>query len=155
MADKRNRWRLRNPGLAPATIVGRASHPRIAVKNIPARFAESTRHGFPRDIRRKKAAEKISLKPEIIQEIRKGLRGVVSEPNGTGAVLSKVKTDVAGKTGTAQAPPGQSHSWFTGFFPYKEPKFAITVFLENGGPGYNSCVIAKEILEKMFEQGLI
>ena len=63
MADKRNRWRLRNSGLAPATIVGIAPHPRIAVKNIPARFAESTRHGFPRDIHRKKEAEKIKFQP--------------------------------------------------------------------------------------------
>jgi hypothetical protein len=63
MADKRNRWRLRNPGLAPATNGNKVLHPKTAVKNIPARFAESTRHGFPRDIRRKKAEEKIIFQP--------------------------------------------------------------------------------------------
>ena len=36
-----------------------------------------------------------------------------------------------------------NHAWFSGFFPYKEPKFVMVVFLENGRPGYYSCVITK------------
>jgi hypothetical protein len=40
-----------------------APNPRIAGQNIPARFAESTHHGFPRDIHRKKEAEKIKFQP--------------------------------------------------------------------------------------------
>lgn len=104
---------------------------------------------------RRTRPERINLKANTLNEIKKGLRGVINEPEGTGAVLARTKVPVAGKTGTAQAPPGQSHSWFSGFFPYKEPRFVITVFLENGGPGYNSCVIAKEILDEMAKQGVI
>jgi penicillin-binding protein 2 len=97
----------------------------------------------------------LSLKPGTIDYIRKGLRGVVSDPAGTGNVLSSLPINVAGKTGTAQAPPGQPHAWFVGFFPFENPKYAICVFLERGGPGYYSCVLAKQIIEAMIAQGLI
>jgi len=97
----------------------------------------------------------LSLKPTTIDYLRKGLRGVVLDPAGTGNVLSGLPIAVAGKTGTAQAPPGQPHAWFVGFFPFNNPKYAICVFLERGGPGYYSCVLAKQIIEAMIAQGLI
>ncbi|MDD5167161.1 MAG: penicillin-binding transpeptidase domain-containing protein, partial [Candidatus Omnitrophica bacterium] len=95
------------------------------------------------------------VKASTINYIREGMRGVVSDPKGTGNVLSSLTVSVAGKTGTAQAPPGQAHAWFTGFFPYKNPKFVICVFLERGGPGYYSSVIAKQIIEALIAEGLM
>lgn len=97
----------------------------------------------------------LHLKPEIIETVRQGLRDVVKNSAGTGNVLSGVSISVAGKTGTAQAPPGQSHAWFTGFFPYQEPKFAICVLLDHGGPGYYACVVAKQIIDEMIKEGLV
>ncbi|MBM3243225.1 MAG: penicillin-binding protein 2 [Candidatus Omnitrophica bacterium] len=105
--------------------------------------------------RYRKKPEKLNFKQENIDIIKEGLRGTVSYQGGTGSVLSGLKVEVAGKTGTAQAPPKQSHAWFCGFFPFKEPRFVICVLLENGGPGYNSCLIAKKIIEEMLIQGLI
>lgn len=103
----------------------------------------------------KRKAVSLSLKEATIEHIREGLREVVSAPGGTGNVLSSLSVSVAGKTGTAQAPPGQPHAWFVGFFPFKNPKYVICVFLERGGPGYVSCVVAKQIIEKMVSEGLI
>jgi cell division protein FtsI/penicillin-binding protein 2 len=80
---------------------------------------------------------------------------VVRDPNGTGNILSGVGVTVAGKTGTAQAPPHQAHAWFCGFFPFEKPKFVITVLLEHGGPGYNSAVLSKRIIEEMKAQDLL
>jgi penicillin-binding protein 2 len=97
----------------------------------------------------------LSLKTTTIDSIRRGLREVIQDPAGTGNVLSGLSVDVAGKTGTAQAPPGQPHAWFVGFLPFENPKYAICVFLERGGPGYYSCVLAKQIIEDMVAQGLI
>jgi len=105
--------------------------------------------------RYRKKSVKLKLNPQTIDAVRKGLRGVVSEAAGTANVLSGVGVEVAGKTGTAQAPPGLAHAWFAGFFPYKEPKYAICVFLERGGPGYYSSVVAKEIIDGMVKEGLI
>jgi len=97
----------------------------------------------------------LHLKGSTIDYIRQGLREVVLDPIGTGSVLSTLTVSVAGKTGTAQAPPGQPHAWFVGFFPFKNPKFVICVFLERGGPGYFSCLTAKQIIEAMVNEGLL
>jgi penicillin-binding protein 2 len=103
----------------------------------------------------KKRITKLPFKEGTIDNIRQSLRSVVLNPSGTGNILSDLPVSVAGKTGTAQVSYGQPHAWFTGFFPYQEPKFVICVFLENAGPGYVSCVLAKRIIEEMNKQGLI
>ena len=97
----------------------------------------------------------MNLKINNINLIREGLRRVVSEPTGTANVLSSLPVSIAGKTGTAQAPPGQPHAWFAGFFPYEKPKFAICVLLDHGGPGYYSCLVAKQIIDGMSKEGLL
>ncbi|MFH1198616.1 MAG: penicillin-binding protein 2 [Candidatus Omnitrophota bacterium] len=104
---------------------------------------------------KQKKAVNLHLKNSTIDYVRQGLKAVVANPEGTGHVLADLSVTVAGKTGTAQAPPGQPHAWFTGFFPYNEPRFVICVFLEHGGPGYYSCVAAKQVIEEMIKEGLI
>lgn len=98
---------------------------------------------------------RVGLKGSTIDNIRKGLREVVLDDRGTAHVLASLPISVAGKTGTAQAPPGQPHAWFVGFFPYESPAFVISVVLEHGGPGYVSSVVAKEIISRMLQEGLI
>ncbi|MDD5730020.1 MAG: penicillin-binding protein 2 [Candidatus Omnitrophica bacterium] len=102
-----------------------------------------------------KKAETLGLKESTIRSIAEGMREVVASPKGTANVLSGLAVTVAGKTGTAQAAGGQSHAWFAGFFPYENPRFVICVCLERGGPGYNACVVAKQIIEEMIKEGLI
>jgi len=109
-----------------------------------------------RDMTRlRKKAEKLNLKQENINIIREGLRRVANEEGGTGSVFATLPVSVAGKTGTAQAPPKQPHAWFAGYFPYKNPKYVICVLLEHGGPGYYSCLVGKQIIEQMAKDGLI
>ena len=103
----------------------------------------------------KRRAVKLSLKDSTINYIRQGLRSVVTDPKGTANVLSSLPVSVAGKTGTAQVSRGSPHGWFAGFFPYQVPKFAICVFLEHGGSGHASSVVAKQIIEGMIKEGLI
>ncbi len=97
----------------------------------------------------------LHIKEGILNQVNAGLRQVVRSPSGTGNVLGDLPVAVAGKTGTAQAPPGQTHAWFVGYFPFENPKFVICVFLERGGPGHASCQVAREIIAKMIEQGLV
>jgi len=103
----------------------------------------------------KKRITSLGLKSSTIETIRKGLRNVVSSPTGTANILSSFSVSVAGKTGTAQVSRGQPHGWFVGFFPYKNPKFVLCVFLEHGGSGYHATVLAKQIIEKMIQEGLL
>ncbi len=103
----------------------------------------------------KKHILRLPVKTSTIDLVRLGLRGAVSEPGGTASVLNIPGVVVAGKTGTAQADGGPSHAWFTGYFPYKNPKYVICVFLERGFSGQVSCIVTKKILEQMLEEGLI
>jgi cell division protein FtsI/penicillin-binding protein 2 len=97
----------------------------------------------------------VHFKDSTINNIRNGLRGAVTDDSGTARILSDLKVSVAGKTGTAQASEGQPHGWFVGFFPFEKPRYVITVFLERAGSGYASCVVAREIIDSMVQQGLI
>ena len=103
----------------------------------------------------KRRLVRISLKDSTINTIRRALRIVVSNPEGTANVLSTVPVSIAGKTGSAQVHRGLPHGWFAGFFPYQAPKFVICVFLEHGGSGYASCLVAKQIIERMIIEKLI
>lgn len=97
----------------------------------------------------------LPLKESTIDYIRRALRNVVSDAGGTGNILSGLAVSVAGKTGTAQVSRGQPHGWFIGFFPFKNPRFVICVFLEHAGSGQASCILTKQIIETLISEGLI
>jgi penicillin-binding protein 2 len=104
---------------------------------------------------KKKKMYKLAFKKSTLEIIRRGMRAVVSDSRGTGNALSGLKVPVAGKTGTAQVSRGATHAWFIGFFPFDKPRYAICVFLENGGPGHTASVVAKQVIEAMIKKDLI
>ena len=65
--------------------------------------------------------------------------------NGSGSRAKPDGMRVAGKTATAQSGQFDSNgneitqSWFCGYFPYEEPKYAVTVLKENGKGGSADC----------------
>lgn len=86
--------------------------------------------------------------------VRKAMREVVD--GGTGWLAGVYGIEVAGKTGTAQNPHGDSHAWFIGFAPYENPEIAIAIIVENGGGGGAvAAPLAKLILEKYFYHKLL
>ena len=97
----------------------------------------------------------LGIKENTINDVREGLRNVVFLSTGTANVLAALPVSAAGKTGTAQAPGGQPHAWFAGFFPFEKPEFVICVFLEHGGSGHVAVAVAKEIAQDMIKEGLI
>ncbi|OGX11874.1 MAG: penicillin-binding protein 2 [Omnitrophica bacterium RIFOXYB12_FULL_50_7] len=90
----------------------------------------------------------VAIREENLEVIKRAMLQVVESDYGTGQ-LARVDFDkLAGKTGTAQAPPLKAHSWMTGFFPYKDPKIAFVVFVEHGGSGgITSARLVKQMLE--------
>ncbi|MCM8780387.1 MAG: penicillin-binding protein 2 [Candidatus Omnitrophica bacterium] len=97
----------------------------------------------------------LGIRQKTIDSIRQGLLQVVKDPTGTAHLLSELPVSVAGKTGTAQVKNDQPHAWFVFFLPFKEPKFVGCVFLENGGSGQFSCMLAKQMIERMLQEGLL
>jgi len=93
--------------------------------------------------------KKVNFSPDTFKIIKEGLRQTILE--GTGWRVNIQELAVAGKTGTAQNPQGETHAWFIGFAPYEDPEICITVFLENGGEGGEAAApIARAMLEKYF-----
>ncbi len=93
-------------------------------------------------------APRVAIQEQNLDVIRRAMLQVVESDYGTGQ-LARVDFDkLAGKTGTAQAPPLKAHSWMTGFFPYKDPQLAFVVFVEHGGSGgVTSARLVKQMLE--------
>ncbi len=54
---------------------------------------------------------------------------------GTGRAAAVPGVQVAGKTGTAEAPGGPPHAWFIGYAPADNPRVAVTVIFEHRGSG--------------------
>lgn len=81
------------------------------------------------------------------------LRRAVTEGTGRGAVMPEIS--VAGKTGTAQTGAGrESHSWFTGFAPSEDPRWAFAVIVEHGGYGSRAAVpVARQLLQTGVAEG--
>ncbi len=73
------------------------------------------------------------IKPEVFDIINRAMSKVVAE--GTGGRARIIGIKFAGKTGTAQNPHGDSHSWFICFAPYENPEIALSIIVENGGSG--------------------
>lgn len=71
------------------------------------------------------------LSEESAGELNEMMQAVVSEGNLTQAQLGDIP--VAGKTGTAEAPPNSPHSWWISFAPADDPEIAVAVMVENGG----------------------
>jgi penicillin-binding protein 2 len=94
------------------------------------------------------------ISEEVYDLIRESMRLVVAK--GTGRSGSVPGIEVAGKTGTAQNPHGETHAWFIAFAPYKDPVIAMAVIVENGGGGAAvAAPIASKCMEKFFYDRLL
>lgn len=109
----------------------------------------------PREISRQKIR---GITDEAIEHVREGLRAVVEESYGSG--YKNVRLDevaMAGKTGTAETKPGSAdHSWFAGYVPADQPRYAFVVVLEHGGSGSQAAgPVARELVRKMWAMRLV
>ena len=84
--------------------------------------------------------------------IRDGLFQAAHSPTGTSsAVFANFPIPVAGKTGTAEAPPGSDHSWYASWAPASHPKVVVVVFVAHGGFGAEAAApAARDIYQAFF-----
>lgn len=64
-----------------------------------------------------------------------GLRLVVEGKHGTAQRLKNEFYSIGGKTGTAENPHGDNHSWFAGVAPLENPEIVVVAIIENAGHG--------------------
>jgi penicillin-binding protein 2 len=101
-----------------------------------------------------------TMKPEVLDLVRKALVGVTTEPGGTAHGAATKLWTVAGKTGTAQViaqkVPGQKlseetqdHAWFIAYAPAEQPRIAVAVVVEHGGHGGAAAApVARKVIEE-------
>ncbi|MEM7119154.1 MAG: penicillin-binding transpeptidase domain-containing protein [Chloroflexota bacterium] len=106
----------------------------------------------------------LPISPEHMTAIKESLFNVANGRTGTAThQFEGLPVKVAGKTGTAEAPPNQPHAWFAGYAPsapytladgsvLNEPEIAIAVIIENGGEGSAvSAPIFRRIVELYYD----
>ncbi|UCH83971.1 MAG: penicillin-binding protein 2 [Candidatus Latescibacterota bacterium] len=76
-----------------------------------------------------------SLSQSAVDNLRRVMKGVVHDQDGTARSSRIAGLAAAGKTGTAQNPHGEDHSWFIGYAPADDPEIAIALVVENAGHG--------------------
>lgn len=108
---------------------------------------------------RPQMTKKLNIRSENINEIKKGLFGVVNEPSGTGWLAKSSSVEICGKTGTAQVigirrdskylgELHRDHAWFVAFAPCDRPEVALSVMVEHGGHGGTAAApIARRAIE--------
>jgi penicillin-binding protein 2 len=95
--------------------------------------------------------EKVKVHSQYLDVVLAGLKAVVA--SGTGGATRLGGIEVAGKTGSAEAPPvgSKTHAWFSCYAPADHPRIAICAFVEHGGHGGSTCApIARAVLQKFF-----
>ncbi|BCX49895.1 cell division protein [Haloferula helveola] len=85
---------------------------------------------------------KEGMRPADLEKIRLGMWKAVNEPGGTAGRTKIPDVEVAAKTGTAQTSDDgkPSHNaWTVAFAPFDEPRYAVTVLVQNGKSGGAVC----------------
>ena len=96
----------------------------------------------------------VSIKPENLEAVKKGMYGVVDEGSASG-IFENYNIPVGGKTGTAQVGSNVSdNALFVAFAPFDNPEIAVAVVVEHGVKGANAAYVAKDIFDEYFRQNV-
>ena len=92
------------------------------------------------------------ISQENLKKVREAMRETVL--TGSGRNLLDMKTEVAGKTGTAQfGNLKNTHSWFVSLAPYDNPEIVTAVLIETGGEGHDWAVpVTEQFLREYFKE---
>ncbi|CAA9239689.1 MAG: Peptidoglycan D,D-transpeptidase MrdA [uncultured Acidimicrobiales bacterium] len=96
----------------------------------------------------------VPVAPEVRDVVLEGLRDALVVPGGTGVDAFRGfpldRYPVAGKTGTAQAPPRQDTALFAAVAPLGDPRHVVTVVMEQAGFGSTSAApVARSIFGRI------
>lgn len=96
-------------------------------------------------------SEELQISQETIAAVLEGMRSVTSDESGTAYIIfSDFDIVVGGKTGSAETTSGDVNAWFVGFAPFDNPEIAVVVIVENGGHGYYTAEVVREIIAEYF-----
>ena len=95
--------------------------------------------------------EELQINQETINAVLQGMRAVTEGEGGTArSVFNDFNISVGGKTGSAETTTGDVNAWFVGFAPFEKPEIAVVIIVENGGHGYYTAEVVREIIAEYF-----
>ena len=94
-------------------------------------------------------SENLTFSKENIKAVLEGMRSVTEEGGTASSVFKNFNIEVGGKTGSAEA-GSNVNAWFAGFAPFNDPEIAVVVMVENGGHGFYTAEVAREIIAEYF-----
>lgn len=95
-------------------------------------------------------SENFEISEETTRAVLQGMLSVTDDTGGTAyQTFQDFNIQVGGKTGSAEA-GDKVHAWFVGFAPFTKPEIAVIVMVENGGHGYYTAEVVKEIVAEYF-----
>ena len=93
----------------------------------------------------------VNAPDEIRSPILEGLTDVVRADTGTASAAFRGfpldSFPIAGKTGTAQKSGEQDYALFTAFGPVPDPRYVVTVVLEQGGFGRQAAAVSRRVFD--------
>ena len=133
---------------------GNKINPTIVKRILNADGTESSRSEINQYVKEKLGlqdddTENLSFSKQNIDAVLEGMRSVTEEGGTASSVFKNFNIEVGGKTGSAEA--GQNvNAWFAGFAPFNDPEIAVVVMVENGGHGFYTAEVAREIIAEYF-----
>ncbi|HHV62806.1 MAG TPA: penicillin-binding protein 2 [Firmicutes bacterium] len=93
----------------------------------------------------------VDISESTLATVKEGLAAVVQKGTAAGSFRG-FSIPVAGKTGTAENPPHDSHGWFAAFAPVDKPEIVVLVFVEHGTSGALAAApVARKVLDAYFK----
>ena len=93
------------------------------------------------------------ISSQTIDAVMAGMKSVTDEGGTASSVFKNFPIEVGGKTGSAETSSKEGadvNAWFVGFAPYDDPEISVIVLVENGGHGFYTAEVTKEIISEYF-----
>lgn len=95
-------------------------------------------------------SEDFQISETTTRAVLDGMLSVTDDTGGTAySVFQDFNIKVGGKTGSAEV-GNKVNAWFVGFAPFDNPQIAVVVMVENGGHGYYTAEVVRELIAEYF-----
>jgi penicillin-binding protein 2 len=134
---------------------GKVLRPRLVDRIEPA---DTAPHEQPLVYPPGEVRDLLGVRPQSMAVLHDAMLADVEDSDGTGRAAAVPGLRICGKTGTAQVKDLNNvlvdhTTWFTGFAPYGNPRYAVVVMVESGASGGLTCApVASKIFQAIVER---
>ena len=95
-------------------------------------------------------SENFQISEQTKKAVLDGMLSVTDDQGGTAySVFQDFNIRVGGKTGSAEV-GNKVNAWFVGFAPFDAPEIAVVVNVENGGHGFYTAEVVRDLIAEYF-----